>query len=167
VGIGLRAPKEISTDLPARRKRKNDTSSDSSLLEVPLIPRQRPHREADLKIGPPAGEQEFNPPRKSRKTVATISRTSTPSSCASSAQKQNIFEKRPRHKPREDRYEPKKKVEKRSKDGEEKGPRKKKEQKGNRKRAAKKSGEDLVRNFSSRSIGQERITASVNRIIEL
>jgi hypothetical protein len=58
-------------------------------------------------------------------------------------------------------------VKKRSKDGEERIPRKKREKKGDRKKAAKKAGEDLMINFSSKSIGQERLTVGVDRIVEL
>jgi hypothetical protein len=166
VGIGLCEPKESFTDMRSRRKRKHHTSSDSSLLEVPVRQRPQPPRRSDLKTESPAGGEESDRPRKKPKTVVSVAGTST-SSSASPTPKQETFEKRARHKTREDRYEPKKKVKKRSKDGEERIPRKKREKKGDRKKAAKKAGEDLMINFSSKSIGQERLTVGVDRIVEL
>ncbi|KUJ24030.1 uncharacterized protein LY89DRAFT_553327, partial [Mollisia scopiformis] len=67
------------------------------------------------------------------------------------------FERRARHKTREDKYEPRKVDKKVKKDGTERKPRKKIE-KSDRKKAARKSGEDLMNNFSSKSIGQDRLT---------
>jgi hypothetical protein len=135
------------------------------LLEVPVRKRPQPPRRSDLKTEPPVEEEESDRPRKKPKTVVSVAGTST--SSASPTPKQETFERRARHKTREDLYEPKKKVKKRSKDGEERSPRKKREKKGDRKKAAKKAGEGLMRNFSSKSIGQERLTVGVDRIIEL
>ncbi|KAH8602601.1 hypothetical protein B0O99DRAFT_499007, partial [Bisporella sp. PMI_857] len=70
------------------------------------------------------------------------------------------FEKRPRHKTREDLYEPKKKD-----SGiypTEKLIKKKPEKKGDRRKVAQKSGEDLMNNFSSKSIAQDRLTMRVS-----
>lgn len=68
------------------------------------------------------------------------------------------FLKRERHKTREDRYEPKKKKHKEdTQDGEPKR-KKKREKKGDMKKAAKKAGEDLMNNFSSKSVAQDRLT---------
>jgi hypothetical protein len=136
------------------------------LLEVPVRKRPQPPRRSDLKTEPPVEEEESDRPRKKPKTVVSVAETST-SSSASPTPKQETFERRARHKTREDRYEPKKKVKKRSKDGEERSLRKKREKKGDRKKAAKKAGEGLMRNFSSKSIGQERLTVGVDRIVEL
>lgn len=79
---------------------------------------------------------------------------------ANSSAHHETFEKRARHKTREDRYEPKKGGRKFDKDDREKRPRKKREKKGDKKKTAKKAGEDLVNNFSSKSIAQERLTVS-------
>lgn len=81
--------------------------------------------------------------------------------CTSSSAHQEVFEKRARHKTREDRYEPKK--EKKSFEGKdwEKRPRTKRAKKGDEKRAARKAGENLINNFTSKSIRQERLTVNI------
>lgn len=145
--------------MPSQRKRKHHTSSDSSLLEALVRPKPQPRRVSGLKTEPPARDEESDRPRKKRKTGVSSSGPST-ASTASWSPKKETFEKRVRHKTREERYEPKKKEKQRPKDGVEKRPRKKKEKKGDLKKAAKKAGEDLMQNFSSTSISQERLTVS-------
>ncbi|KAH8648968.1 hypothetical protein BGZ60DRAFT_341503, partial [Tricladium varicosporioides] len=63
-----------------------------------------------------------------------------------------VFEKRARHKTREDRYEPKEATKKEGRHMS------KWEKKSYRRRTAKKTGEDLMSNFTSKNIGQERLT---------
>lgn len=152
--------------MPSWRKRKHNTSSDSSLLEAPIGPKPKwqPRTISHLQTGYPAREEEPAQPRKKQKTKNSVSGTSA--SSVSLTPKKETFEKRARHKTREDRYEPKEKVKKCRNDEECKRPRKKREKKGDRKRAAKKAGEDLMRNFSSKSIGQNRLTVSKNRFVE-
>ncbi|KAE9381414.1 hypothetical protein N431DRAFT_551514 [Stipitochalara longipes BDJ] len=163
--VGLKTDVEVEFRYPiigeglggesSRRKRKHHTSSDSSLLQAPIGPKLQPAQGSNFEEIHLAREEVSDRPQKKRRTEAPVSeRTSS----ISSTPKQEIFERRARHKTREDRYEPKKKVKKRPKDVDEKQPRKKKEKRGDRKEAAKKAGEDLVRNFSSKSIGQERLT---------
>lgn len=69
-----------------------------------------------------------------------------------------VFEKRARHKTREDRYEPKEANKKEGKNIEIKRSVSKREKKSDRRKAAKKAGEDLMNNFISKNIGQERLT---------
>lgn len=73
-------------------------------------------------------------------------------------QPEETFEKRKRHKTREDRYEPAKKIKKSCPDVKKKKNKHKKEKRGDRRKAAKKAGEDLIRKFSSKSIGNDRLT---------
>jgi hypothetical protein len=157
--IGLQYPtvEAALTVTRPRKKRKHHTSSDSSLLEAP-VGVQQPLRGSGFKIENPAPEPCSGHHRKKRKREASVSGTSI--SSASSKPKQETFERRPRHKTREDRYEPKK-AKKGAKDDEERRFKKKKEKKGDRKKAAKKAGEDLMRNFSSKRISQERLTVGL------
>lgn len=160
IEIGLQYPtvEGALPVVPSRKKRKHHASSDSSLLEAPVGVLPQPLRGSDIKTENPTREPCSNHHRKKRKREASVFGTSI--SSASPNPKQEIFERRPRHKTREDRYEPKKKAKKGSKD-EERRLKKKKEKKGDRKKAAKKAGEDLMRNFSSKRISQERLTVGL------
>lgn len=153
--------------MPSRRKREHNTSPDSSLLEAPIGPKlkSQPRTISHIQIGYPAREEGSAQPGKKQKTEHSVSGTSASSTVSPTLKKKN-FEKRARHKTREDRYEPKEKVKKRRNDEEGRRPRKKGEKKGDRNKAAKKAGEDLMRNFSSKSIGQARLTVSKNRFVE-
>jgi hypothetical protein len=72
------------------------------------------------------------------------------------------FEKRDRHKTRGDRYEPKERKQNSEKKGGGTKPKKKKQKKGAGKRTAKRAGEDIIQNFSSKSVSQDRLTASIS-----
>lgn len=141
-----------------RKKRKRHTSSDSSLLDAPARPKLQPFREPDEKIGEPG--RVGKSPQSRKKLEADLSVLGD-SNYSISPQKQDTFEKRARHKTREDLYEPKKKKEKKSrKNGDEQRPKQKRQKKGDRKKAAKKASENLMHNFQSKNIGQERLTVS-------
>ncbi len=161
IEIGLQYPtvEGALTAAPSRKKRKHHESSDSSLLEAPVGGPPQPLRGSDIKIENPAREPCSNHHRKKRKREESVSETSK--SSASPNTKQEIFEIRPRHKTREDRYGPKKKAQVGSKDEEERRLKKKKEKKGDRKKAAKKAGENLMQKFSSKKISQERLTVGL------
>jgi hypothetical protein len=77
-----------------------------------------------------------------------------------SPQKEEIFEKRQRHKTKADRYDTVKVLKQLVE--EEKIVRKKvkKAKRGDIAKAAKKAGEDLMRSFTSKNIGQARLTVS-------
>jgi hypothetical protein len=146
-----------------RRKRRRDSSSsdssssDSSLLE-PAV-KSKLDQVIRGQVKPDISEEQEKPSshlQKKRKTE--------PSDEGTSVQFSNpleTFEKRLRHKTRDDRYEPKEKKKKSEKPSEGKRSRTKREKKGDRKKAAKKAGEDLMRNFSSNRIAQERLTVSI------
>ncbi|CZT47451.1 uncharacterized protein RSE6_08013 [Rhynchosporium secalis] len=147
-----------SVNLPRllKGKRKRHSSSDSSLLEVPVRPRSYQSNRVDPKLAslkPP--EKRPTPPRKRQRVEASDSGVTNHSDVLGPAKE--TFEKRARHKTREDRYEPKKK-EAKSKRNDEKPSRKKREKRGDRKKIAKKSGEELIQNFSSKNISQDRLT---------
>jgi hypothetical protein len=143
--------------LEIRRKRRRDSSSsDSSLLE-PAV-KLKLDQVIRGQVKPDISEEQEKPSphlQKKRKTE--------PSDEGTSVQFSNpleTFEKRPRRKTRDDRYEPKKKMKKSEKPNEGKRSRTKGE-KGDKKKAAKKAGEDLMHNFSSNRIAQERLTVSI------
>ncbi|EKD19282.1 uncharacterized protein L3040_009278 [Drepanopeziza brunnea f. sp. 'multigermtubi'] len=143
-GVAAHIPQDVLG--PSRGKRRHNSSSDSSLLEVTVRPKSHHLKRNDP--SPPT-------PRKKQRIDSSDSGVSI--QAASLIAPRETFEKRPRYKTREDRYEPKK--EKRSrKNDENKATTKKREKKGDRRKAAKRAGEDLMQNFSSNRIGQERLT---------
>jgi len=97
-----------------------------------------------------------------RKVESSSSASEREDHSALQSSTKEVFEKRTRHKAREDLYEPIKKYKSSRKDSEEKSRRKKKEKKSDRRKAAKRAGEDLMHNFSSKSIGQDRLTVSIS-----
>lgn len=102
-------------------------------------------------------EIQSTPPRKKQRLASSDSGVS--SHLASPAPPKETFEKRPRHKTREDKYEPKKKEkEEKNRVSEGKSSRKKREKSGDRRKAAKKAGDELIQNFSSKNIAQDRLT---------
>ena len=139
------------------RKRRHGSSSDSSLLKpaikqsTMLITEEGKGRSTEwLGIHPPHSH-------KKRKVEPSDPGTSTPSTA-----RQETFEKRARHKTREDRYVPKKEKNKPGRNNREKEPRAKRLKKGDGKRAARRAGEDLMNSFASKSIGPERLTVRMN-----
>ncbi|KAL5320794.1 hypothetical protein ACEPPN_011604 [Leptodophora sp. 'Broadleaf-Isolate-01'] len=142
---------------PSKRKRKHDSSSDSSLLEVPIRPQSHQWKQDDPRsISPRRPENQPTTPRKKQKVASSDSGLS--SHPATPSPPKETFEKRARHKTREDRYEPRKKEKRQGKIAVEKSSRKKREKRGDRKKAARKAGEELMQNFSSKSIAQDRLT---------
>lgn len=88
-------------------------------------------------------------------------RSPTPSTAVRSPSRERpkeTFERRPRHKTKEDRYEPKKKTEKERKSN------RKKPKKGELTKGTKKAGETLMHNFTSKHVGNDRLTASILRL---
>jgi hypothetical protein len=140
-------------------KRRHNSSSDSSLLEAPVRPKSRSLLVKEVNNKSPETPQQGQKHHKKRKAEPAELDISSLSSLPSTPKE--TFDKRPRHKTKEDRYEPKKKHAKSEKTAEKK--RSKLEKKGDRKNAAKKAGEDLIRNFTSKNIGQERLTVRGSR----
>lgn len=139
------------------KKRRRHSSSDSSLLEIaqkavppPQIPESTEHQSARTRQASPV-------PQKKRKVAS--SQAESPEQPET---RHETFEKRSRHKTREDRYESKsEKTKARDKAEKEIHAKRKREKKGDRKKAAKKAGEALMQNFSSKAIGQERLTVRI------
>ena len=164
----------VNVSRPSKRKKAHDPSSDSSLLEAPI--RLRSHqskRDEPRAVTVKQPEDPSTPARKRQRIAPSDSglsgHVSTP------IPPKETFEKRPRHKTREDKYEPKKKKEKKQKKASvDKTSSRKREKKGDRKKgAAKKAGDELIQNFSSNNISQDRLTVSTpafsvrNRLILL
>jgi hypothetical protein len=158
-------PQERGEGLPPIRKRKRHSSSDSSIIAVPVRPKSQPldKGKEETSTGERL-EKATDDFRKKRRTEPSEQSSSDP--FADENPPNETFERRARHKTREDKYEPKTSKKKTKEASTEKKPReKKKEKRSDRKRAAKQSGEEVMNRFSSKSIGQERLTVSTFRII--
>jgi hypothetical protein len=154
------------THMRSKLKRRHDSSSDSSLLEVAIKPKLHPlGRERSEHNITEEQEAPSIQPKKKRKFVSSDSGAFDESSVSSTPREGN-FEKRARHKTREERYEPKEKKSRNSdRVGERKRSKTRREKRGDRKKRAKRAGEELMYNFSSNSIGQERLTVGNPMII--
>lgn len=147
-------------EVPPVKKRKRHSSSDSSILAVPI--RSQPQVLGKEKGETNAQGKRYNLEGDSRQRQgpdSSGSSTSDPFADESPPPKET-FERRARHKTREDKYEPKEGKQTAKRDVSPRKSRKKTEKKSNRKKVAKKSGADLMNDFSSKSIGQERLTVS-------
>ncbi|KAH6666585.1 hypothetical protein B0J14DRAFT_677846 [Halenospora varia] len=138
---------------PSKQKRRHASSSDSSILEEPAKVSLR-LREKDNERGLEASKYAPRPSKRQR----TVSNASAEDHVEDRHDPKEVFEKRARHKTREDRYEPKEASKKEGKHIEIKRSISKREKKSDRRKAAKKAGEDLMNNFISKNIGQERLT---------
>ncbi|KAB8299082.1 hypothetical protein EYC80_001203 [Monilinia laxa] len=132
------------------------TFSDSSLIKVSTAPvvKERtkiPERSHATEYG-----EDIKRSHKHRKNAPS---TTTSGSYQSSVvqPKQEPFEKRARHKTREDRYDTQKRI---SRVEITKKPiKRRREKRGDRKKAARRASEELMNNFASSKIGQDRLTA--------
>ena len=113
------------------------------------------------RAAPDRQEDGPTPARKKQRIASSDSGIPSSSSVSSNAVQQS-FEKRARHKTLEDRYEPKKKDTKSKKARGGKSSKKKRDKSSQK--ASRKSSAGLVHNFSSKSIGQDRLTVSVSRL---
>ncbi|RDL36643.1 uncharacterized protein BP5553_05995 [Venustampulla echinocandica] len=138
-------------------RRKHNSSSDSSLLEAPARPRSHMMNHEGINKTR-MGEQEDPLPHthKRRRVVSIPSRAG--SATDDSRPRKETFEKRPRHKIREERYEPNPHSRKYDETDKKNRTTTKRPKKSGQKKAAKGSGEDLMHNFTSKSIGGERLT---------
>ncbi|CZR50496.1 uncharacterized protein PAC_00369 [Phialocephala subalpina] len=148
-------PQETEEALPPIRKRKHASSSDSSILAVPIRSKSQ-QIDRGKKEARTRKSQEKESPRKKQRIESPESSSSDPFTDESPPKE--TFERRARYKTREDKYEPKTEDKRAKKDGTERKSRRKKEKKSDRRKTARKSGEELMQNFSSKSIGQERLT---------
>jgi hypothetical protein len=112
------------------------------------------------RAAPDRQEDGPTPARKKQRIASSDSGIPSSSSVSSNAVQQS-FEKRARHKTHEDRYEPKKESKPKKARG---GKSSKKKRDKSSQKASRKSSAGLVHNFSSKSIGQDRLTVSVSRL---
>lgn len=145
-------------EVPSGRKRRRNSSSDSSFLKPAAreasVPVKHKHKHKQRVLSDQSLERQ--PRRHSEKQNA---RSLDSGSSSKLNVRHETFEKRARHKTREDRYETKKKEKTAVKDVEDK-PRAKRVKRGDGARAARKAGERLMNSFTSKSIGQDRLTVS-------
>ncbi|KAA8570296.1 hypothetical protein EYC84_002603 [Monilinia fructicola] len=131
-------------------------SSDSSLLNVSTAPVVKeitkiPNRSRATEHG-----EDVTRSHKHRKNVPSTT-TSGASRSSVVQSKRETFEKKARHKTREDRYDMKKRITKA--EATEKPIKRRREKRGDRKKAARRASEELMNNFASNKIGQDRLTA--------
>lgn len=143
---------------PERGKRRHNSSSDSSLLEIPVRTRTGQAKKDNPRPAMPEPQKDKPTSRKKQKVDSSNSEVSSQTTSPTAAKE--TFEKRPRRKTREDRYEPKRKETHPKKTDEEMATNRKRLKRCDRGKAAKKAGEELMQNFSSKSIGRERLTVS-------
>lgn len=157
--------KERSSARDKPRKRMLESSSDCSFLERAAASDPRPETLDTHKLVEGIEIQEESKTRRqSRKLERSVSLDGSVVSL-SITQQVETFEKRERHKTREDRYEPKKTlVDPKSKVNKEK----KRENKGKikpRGKGFKNTGGDLMQQFSSKSVGHDRLTVRALKTI--
>ncbi|KAG9242400.1 hypothetical protein BJ878DRAFT_544292 [Calycina marina] len=138
----------LDSGLISRRRRRNSLS-DSSLLE-PAEPVARSTYPRIDEVEAKAYKSTRNLSHKKQKQQVSVSKQAEEPSY-----RKETFEKRPRHKTRENLYDPKRReekndpVEKRTKN---------REKRGDKRKAVRKAGEDLMNNFTSKNVGQDRLT---------
>ena len=156
-----RPPQAIAETNPrAEGKRRHNSTSDSSLLEVTA--EQKSHLlNRDVLESDKMEKNKCSATQPKKKRIITLSESETSECSSSSVSREEVFEKRARHRTREERYKPKEKKSRKSgKAAEEKWSKMRREKRGDRKRSARKAGEELLNTFSSKNIGQERLTVS-------
>ncbi|TGO21898.1 hypothetical protein BPAE_0194g00030 [Botrytis paeoniae] len=146
-----------STVDPRPKSYEEHTSSDSSLLEASRMPVVDKRTEVPQKSNT-ANRGHVKETTRSHKHQRNVSSTITSISSRSSVvqPKQEIFEKRERHKTREDRYDTKRKSNKA--EAVDKPIKTRREKRGDRTKAARKASKDLISNFASNKIGKDRLT---------
>lgn len=140
-----------------RLRRKHDSSSDSSFLPAPL--QRRPHISGPERINKTGMEEQEGPMAHLHKMPRVASTTSNARSAIRDSKPKEAFEKRARHKTREDRYDLKAQNRKHDENTRQKRTTTKRQKKSGRK-ATKRASEDLMNDFTSQSIGGDRLTVS-------
>ncbi|KAK0119023.1 hypothetical protein ONS96_012092 [Cadophora gregata f. sp. sojae] len=154
----VRAPLESAHGSgPSKRRKGHDSSSDSSVLEVQVKSMSHQSTRDETQHVILNQSKMYSPPPRKKQRVAS-SESGLPSHSSTPNHPKETFEKRPRHKTREDIYEPKKKNKKRKRASGERSSRKKRERRGGSKNAANTAGDELIQNFRSKNISQDRLT---------
>lgn len=132
-------------------------SSDSSLLNVSTAPVVKERTKIPNRSRATEHGEDVTRSHKHRKNLPSTT-TSGASRSSVVQPKRETFEKRARHKTREDRYDMKKRITKA--EATEKPIKRRREKRGDRKKAARRASEELMNNFASNKIGQDRLTVS-------
>lgn len=146
----------VGNERTHREKRRD--SSDSSLIQ-PAYEREE-LRLQETVIGQVTSQDRARPysGKAKKHKQAALSTTADSQSDSDQPKRKETFEKRSRHKTREDRYESKKA---RKYDSEDDKPAKKKTikvKRGDAAKASRKAGEDLINGFKSNNVAQDRLT---------
>lgn len=149
-------------DKRGRRKYDLEVSSESSFLErghAPLTKADKTRKEQASKEDD-ISEQEEVPRQEERRKRRRSPSPNTEVSPIKDNKREEIFEKRARHKTKEDRYDPKKRAEKEREKMEKKEKKSKRAKKGDRRKESKMPGETLMKNFESKNLANDRLTVS-------
>ncbi|TGO76040.1 hypothetical protein BELL_0178g00120 [Botrytis elliptica] len=154
---GYRPGESRSIVDPRPKSYEEHASSDSSLLEASRMQVVDKRTEIPQKSNT-ANRGHVEETTRFHKHERNVSSTITSFSSRSSVvqPKQETFEKRARHKTREDRYDTKRKSNKA--EAVDKPIRTRRERRGDRTKAARKASKDLMSNFASNKIGKDRLT---------
>ncbi|TGO53581.1 hypothetical protein BOTNAR_0292g00170 [Botryotinia narcissicola] len=155
-----------STVDPRPKSYEEQASSDSSLLEASRMPVVDKRTEIPPKSNP-ANRGNVKEKDRFHKHQRNVSSTITSISSRYSVVqlKQETFEKRERHKTREDLYDTKRKSNK--VEAVDKPIRIRREKRGARSKAARKASKDLMSNFASNKIGKNRLTELIVPVPDL
>jgi hypothetical protein len=157
--------KEYASAQNKPRKRMLDSSSDCSFLECALALDPRPETLHKHNMVEGIEIQEESKTRRQRRKLERSVGLEGSVVSLSINQQVESFEKRRRHKTRENRYEPKKTlVDPKSQVNRERQGQKKGKPKSRRK-VPRTAGEDLMHQFSSKSVGLDRLTVSAVKTI--
>lgn len=148
---------------PRSKRKKLLCSSDSSLLETPPTPKPASNAIDNVAVG--EGLRSSDHVSSMQKLQNSCGRDGFALPIVS-ALRGEVFEKRARHRTKENRYEPKDRKKRKNTDAERRS-RPKGQDSREGKTTARNSGEELMRNFSSAHIGLDRITVSTNRLLHL
>ena len=155
-GLQLQPAHLVDHEPERRRQRNHGPSSDSSLLGSP--PKKRTRMMDCQEPSPRKPLREPFERRNQTQRQESPEKESQLSSELPLSPAGEVFHKRPRHKTREDRYEPKVMGTSHQKNDETKQKRSKKTSKGREKKIRKKSGGELMNDFTSDKISNERLT---------
>lgn len=148
---------ETVADERTHREKRRD-SSDSSLIQPAYEREELPQREKTIGQVARDDQTRYTSKKAKKHSQPASSTTDDSQSELDQPQRQETFEKRSRHKTKEDRYESKKARKHVVEDGK---PAKKKTikvKRGDAAKASKKAGEDLINGFRPKNVSQDRLT---------
>jgi hypothetical protein len=158
--------KERASAQEKPRKRMLESSSDCSFLERGLSSDPRPETLDTHSVIRGTKIQERPKSRHQRLEVERSVSLEESGDSLSITPRVELFEKRKRHKTRGDRYEPRQELVDPKPQVNRERKREKKRKTKSRGKGLRNAGEDLMRQFSSKSVGRDRLTVCANRPVQ-